>query len=203
MKVQNANRFERWLGADADGGVSLREERVGRWMYAGVLGVLMLNLALDGELQISARQALAWYLGLSVTLVPLSWIVAHVVDDRRTLANWAMSVGALLGGVVILVGLGQIGIQDSSVVTSPLGLWVVSLALFGGTQGLVLPQWQAFGDHVRDCLATPVEPREPAPVATVTVAVTAPTPPTVTRRQPDYEDDPQRESVAPRPWGRG
>ena len=181
----------------------MREERVGRWMYAGVLGVLMLSLVPDPDLPISVRLALTWYLGLSATLVPLSWMVARVVDDRRTLANWAMSVGALLGGVVILLGLGQIGIQDSSVVTSPVGLWVVSLALFGGAQGLVLPQWQAFVDHMRDLLATPFEPREPAPVSTVTVTVTAPTPPTVTRRQPDYEDDPQREYVAPRPWGRG
>lgn len=112
-----------------------------------------------------------------------------------------MSVGALLAGVVILLGLGQIGLQDSSVVTSPLGLWVVSLVLFGGAQCLILPQWQAFGDHVRDMWATPFEPREPAPVSTVTVAVTAP--PTASRRQPEGDDDPQRESVAPRPWGRG
>lgn len=188
MKVQSADRFVRWLGAAADGGVSLREERVGRWMYAGILGVLMFSLVMDGGLQISARLALAWYLGLSGTSVTLSWIVAHVVDDRRTLARWAVSIGALVGGVLILVGLGQIGVEDSSVVTSPLGLWVVSLALFAGAQGLAIPQWQAFGDHVRDFLATPFEPGEPAPVATVTVAVTAPTPPTSSRRQPDRED---------------
>ncbi len=196
MKLLSTNRFKRWLGADADGRVSLREERVGRWMYAGVLGVLMVSLVLGGELQVSARLALAWYLGLSVTLVPLSWIVAHVGDDRRTLASWGVSIGALLGGVVILVGLGQIGMEDSSVVTSPLGLWVVGLALFGGAQGLAFPQWQAFGDHVRDFLATPFEPREPAPVATVTVAVTAPTAPTSSRRQPDREDVPQKERIA-------
>lgn len=203
MKFQSANRFERWLGADADGGVSLREERVGRWMYAGVLGVLMLSLVGDPGLPVSVRLALAWYFGLSATLVPLSWMVARVVDDRRALASWAMSVGALLAGVVILLGLGQIGLQDSSVVTSPLGLWVVSLVLFGGAQCLILPQWQAFGDHVRDMWATPFEPHEPAPVATVTVAVTTPTPPNFSRRQPEGDDDPQRESVAPRPWGRG
>lgn len=191
MKLDHTNRFERWLGADAEGEVSLREERVGRWIYASALGLLILSLVWDTPLPLAARSALAWYLGLSVTLVPLSWIVAHVADERRTLASWGASTGALFGGVVILVGLGQVGIEDASVVTSPLGLWVISLALFGLAQGLVVPQWQAFGDHVRDTLTTPFEPREPAPTSTVTVAVTLPTQST-RPRQPEFDEVPQK-----------
>ncbi len=196
MRHHPVNRFGRWLGIDVDGGVSLREERAGRWIYAGVLGLLMVSLVWEPALPLSARAALAWYLGLSVMLVPLSWILAHVADDRRTLTSWGVSIGALFGGVVILVGLGQIGIEEASIVTSPLGCWVVSLALFGLAQAPVIPQWQALGDHVRDLLATPFESLEPAPVASVTVKVTATTPPTVSRRQRDDDEVPERQGVA-------
>lgn len=195
MEFQSPNRFERWLGVDADGGVSLREERVGRWIYAGVLGLLMLSLVWESALPLSARVGLAWYLGLSVTLVPLSWIGAHIVDDRRTLASWGASVVALVGGTVILVGLGQIGKVDSSVVTSPLGLWVISLVLFGLSQAPVIPQWRAFGDQVRDVLPTPIRVDGPAPVSTLSVIVTPRAQPTLPRRQPDHGDIPEKQGV--------
>lgn len=196
MKQQSGNRFERWLGADVDGGVSLREERTGRWIYAGVLGLLTLSLVWGPADTISSRLALVWYLGLSVMLVPLSWILAHVVDDRRSLASWSASIGALLAGVVILVGLGQVRMGDAFGVTGPLGLWLVSVVLFGLAQVLVVRQWQAFGAHVRDLLATPFGAREPAPVTHVMVNVTTPHPPTAGRRQPSHDEVPERRDVA-------
>lgn len=196
MKPLRANRIERWLGAAADGGVSLREERVGRWVYAGVLGLLMLGLVSEPAMPIAARVGLVWYLGLSATLVPLSWILTHVADDRRTLASWGASIAALFGGAVILVGLGQIGIEDESVLTSPLGIWVISLMLFALAQAPIISKWQAFGDHAREALAALSESREPAPITTVTVNVAAPTRPAASRPQPDHDDVAEKQGVS-------
>ena len=132
---------------------------MGRGFYALVLGVSWLCLALDASLASPPRVALAWYLGFSVTLVPLSWIGSRANDHRRGLASWGASIGALLIGGGIVVGCAQVWGFDAR----SLGLPTLGVAVFALVQLPVKPLWMALGDAVRERLAAPFGYREPAP----------------------------------------